>query len=198
MEEPDNISVICSVNAPVAYSSLAGVRSLSPIRMAGKGVDAIILNANGYNATARQILESLRQYATVTPEKGMWWQQLEHKPLTDLVDSRVTGIGQGKCVKDYSRASCTARVLDMFGDLNRLGWLPENGKLNTMIENALAYYVQSRDNHASAPRPRRLRISPKRSQRCAGCYIPRQEHCGPIYRRGADPLAGYPVGAGCR
>ena len=43
-----------------------------------KAADAIILNDNGYNATARQILESLQQYATETPEKGMWWQQLEN------------------------------------------------------------------------------------------------------------------------
>lgn len=42
-----------------------------------KAVYAQILNTHGYNATARQILESLRQYATSTPDKGMWWQQLD-------------------------------------------------------------------------------------------------------------------------
>lgn len=43
-----------------------------------KAVDAIILAGNSYGATARSILESLREYATVTEEKGMWWQQLEN------------------------------------------------------------------------------------------------------------------------
>ncbi len=42
-----------------------------------KGVYALILNNHGYNATARQILRSLREYATSTPERGMWWQQLD-------------------------------------------------------------------------------------------------------------------------
>ena len=42
-----------------------------------KGVYALILNNHGYNATARQVLQSLREYATSTPEKGMWWQQLD-------------------------------------------------------------------------------------------------------------------------
>lgn len=44
--------------------------------VAQKAVDALILNSNGYNATARQILASLREYATSTPQKGMWWAQL--------------------------------------------------------------------------------------------------------------------------
>lgn len=62
-----------------------------------KAADAIILNSNGYNATARQILESLRQYATVTPEKGMWWQQLESTWFSSL-----------------DKVGCTAIVLDAF------------------------------------------------------------------------------------
>lgn len=62
-----------------------------------KGVDAIVLNANGYNATARQILESLRQYATVTPEKGMWWQQLENTWFYSM-----------------NKVGCTAIILDAF------------------------------------------------------------------------------------
>lgn len=62
-----------------------------------KAVDAIILNDNGYNATARQILESLRQYATETPEKGMWWQQLENT-----------------CFRSLDKVGCTAIILDAF------------------------------------------------------------------------------------
>lgn len=44
-----------------------------------KAVDALILNANGYAATARQILASLTEYATVTSERGMWWSQLDNR-----------------------------------------------------------------------------------------------------------------------
>lgn len=42
-----------------------------------KGVYALILHNHGYDATARQVIASLREYATSTPEKGMWWQQLD-------------------------------------------------------------------------------------------------------------------------
>ncbi len=44
-----------------------------------KAVDALILNANGYAATARQILASLTEYATYAPERGMWWAQLDNR-----------------------------------------------------------------------------------------------------------------------
>ncbi len=47
--------------------------------VATKAVDALILNANGYAATARQILESLTELATYTPERGMWWAQLDNR-----------------------------------------------------------------------------------------------------------------------
>ena len=45
--------------------------------VAMKGVYALMLNNHGYNASARQILQSLREFSTSTPEKGMWWQQLD-------------------------------------------------------------------------------------------------------------------------
>lgn len=57
-----------------------------------KGADALILNANGYHASARRILESLRQYATRTPERGMWWQQLENEWFLSLDKVGCTGI----------------------------------------------------------------------------------------------------------
>ncbi|MDE5941745.1 MAG: hypothetical protein K2H14_06505, partial [Muribaculaceae bacterium] len=57
-----------------------------------KAVDAIILTGNGYNATARSILESLREYATVTPEKGMWWQQLDGQAFWSLDKIGVTAV----------------------------------------------------------------------------------------------------------
>lgn len=42
-----------------------------------KGIYALILHNHGYDATARQVIASLREYATSTAEKGMWWQQLD-------------------------------------------------------------------------------------------------------------------------
>ncbi len=44
---------------------------------ARKAADALILHRNGYNATARQIIASLRELSTSTPERGMWWAQLD-------------------------------------------------------------------------------------------------------------------------
>lgn len=41
-----------------------------------KGVASILMNRSGYNMEARTILESLRQYASVSPEKGMWFDNL--------------------------------------------------------------------------------------------------------------------------
>lgn len=43
----------------------------------GKAVAAIILDNNGYHATARQILTSLREYSHYTPQRGMWWPSLD-------------------------------------------------------------------------------------------------------------------------
>ncbi len=44
----------------------------------GKALAALILNANGYNATARQVLASLREYAVYSPQRGLWWPSLDN------------------------------------------------------------------------------------------------------------------------
>ncbi len=67
-------------------------------QIALKGVYALMLHNHGYTATARQILESLRQYATSTPERGMWWQQL---------DAYYS-------LWSYDRIGCTSIILDAF------------------------------------------------------------------------------------
>lgn len=43
---------------------------------ADKAVAALILNDNGYNTTARQILTSLREYSVYTPARGRHWPSL--------------------------------------------------------------------------------------------------------------------------
>ncbi len=63
-----------------------------------KGVYALILSNHGYNATARQVIASLREYSTSTPERGMWWQQL---------DRYVT-------LWSYDRIGLTSIILDAF------------------------------------------------------------------------------------
>ncbi len=42
----------------------------------GKAIAATILNSHGYNSTARQVLNSLREYASSSPSKGMWWASI--------------------------------------------------------------------------------------------------------------------------
>lgn len=68
-----------------------------------RGVYASILDNHGYHATARQILESLRQMATSTPERGMWWQQLD-------------GISFGR----FDRIGATSIILDAFHQIEPL------------------------------------------------------------------------------
>lgn len=51
----------------------------------GKAVAAMILNAHDYNATARQILESLNEYAQYTPQRGMWWPTLDNAHYTSKI-----------------------------------------------------------------------------------------------------------------
>jgi hypothetical protein len=65
--------------------------------VAFKALDALILNANSYHATARTVLESLREHATVTPEKGMWWQELD-----------------GYCAFSLNKVGIMSMVLDAF------------------------------------------------------------------------------------
>lgn len=57
-----------------------------------KALSALILSAKGYAATARQIVASLAEYATSTPEKGMWWQQLDHTSWNSLDRVGVTAV----------------------------------------------------------------------------------------------------------
>lgn len=66
--------------------------------VAVKAIYAQILDNHGYSATARQVLESLRQLSTSTPERGMWWQQLD----------RYTTFWS------YDRIGITALILDAF------------------------------------------------------------------------------------
>lgn len=62
-----------------------------------KGVAAIILNNHGYNATARQVMRSIREYAEVNPDYGLWWPSL---------NSRYNG--------SYSKLASAAILLNAF------------------------------------------------------------------------------------
>lgn len=43
-----------------------------------KATSAIILNNNGYNSSARGILNSLNEFSQSTPARGMWWPAVEN------------------------------------------------------------------------------------------------------------------------
>lgn len=58
----------------------------------GKALSTLVLSAKGYAATARQIVASLSEFATSTPEKGMWWQQLDHTTWNSLDRVGVTSV----------------------------------------------------------------------------------------------------------
>lgn len=44
--------------------------------LATKALDAMLLNSHGYKAVARQIIESIQEFAVSSPEKGMWFPSL--------------------------------------------------------------------------------------------------------------------------
>ncbi len=43
-----------------------------------KATSAIILNNNGYNSTAREILSSVTEFAQTSQSKGMWWPTIDN------------------------------------------------------------------------------------------------------------------------
>lgn len=51
----------------------------------GKSVAALILNNHSYSNTARQVLNSLRQYSRYTPDNGMWWPSVDYDSTIDKV-----------------------------------------------------------------------------------------------------------------
>lgn len=44
--------------------------------LVNKAIDAVILEKRNYHSTARQVIESLRQYARSDAQHGMWWPRL--------------------------------------------------------------------------------------------------------------------------
>ncbi len=57
--------------------------------VAGKAADALLLYRNDYKEVAKQILSSIREYATSTPELGMWWDSVDGSSWRSL-----TAVGQ--------------------------------------------------------------------------------------------------------
>lgn len=149
-----------------------------------KGADALILNANGYHASARQILESLRQYATRTPERGMWWQQLENEWFLSL-----------------DKVGCTGIILDAFAtvepgcaDVDAIRqWLVLE-KMNTdwgnniITSQVIASILTSGSEWTIAPRQTAIRIGdtlvePEKSESYTGSFV---EPITALVTRGAD------------
>ena len=75
-----------------------------------KAISAIILNNNGYSTTAREILKSITQYSTTTPERGMWWPSIVNNS-----DS------------NYDKILAHANIIDAFHQIN-----PSNPKIDLM------------------------------------------------------------------
>lgn len=111
-------------------------KCLAKWREAGVALRAVyaqILNSHGYNATARQLIASLTEMATRTPEKGMWWQQLDHTsfwcydrigqtsmildafnavdPSSECVDAIRQWLFLNKMNNDWGSATITTQVI---------------------------------------------------------------------------------------
>ncbi len=74
-----------------------------------KGVASILMNRSGYNMEARTILESLRQYASVSTERGMWFDNL----------SSAFG--------SWNKLITTAQVLEAYSEIQ-----PESGNIDKL------------------------------------------------------------------
>ncbi len=57
-----------------------------------KAQGALILNSHGYPTLAAKLLESLREYSTYTPQKGMWWPSLDNMTVWSIGKIGATSI----------------------------------------------------------------------------------------------------------
>ncbi|MCH5246314.1 MAG: hypothetical protein J1E84_07610 [Muribaculaceae bacterium] len=70
----------------------------------GKAWDALLLVANGYKSTAKEIVQSLREFSESTPEKGIWWPRLDNSRRR----LRVTGLA----LRAYAETSAPSSEID--------------------------------------------------------------------------------------
>ena len=57
-----------------------------------KAIDAIILNNNSYPSVAKEIVASIRDFAVVKPERGMWWPSLDNMTVWSMGKISATSI----------------------------------------------------------------------------------------------------------
>lgn len=57
-----------------------------------KALSAMLLYAHKYRTAARNILASLREYATTTPQKGMWWASLDDMTVWSMGKVAATSL----------------------------------------------------------------------------------------------------------
>lgn len=70
----------------------------------GKAWDALLLVANGYQSTAKEIVQSLREFSESTPEKGIWWPRLDN----NWRRLRATGL----VLRAYSETGASSDEID--------------------------------------------------------------------------------------
>lgn len=80
-----------STGAQKAYNSAVQrtLKNWKKSSTAAKAADALLLYRSDYKEVARQVLASLREYATSTPELGMWWDSVDGSSWRSL-----TSVGQ--------------------------------------------------------------------------------------------------------
>lgn len=57
-----------------------------------KAEAALVLENHSYHATAMEILKSLREYASTSPEEGMWWPKLTDKYASGMDANSATAV----------------------------------------------------------------------------------------------------------
>ncbi len=84
------------------------VANWKSLQVTDKAIAALILNNHSYAATARNIIKSLNEYSKSSPERGMWWPQLDR-----IAYSRYSKIGATAIILDaYAAVNPSAKEID--------------------------------------------------------------------------------------
>lgn len=87
-EIPQSTAAKAASNATVQYI----LKNWKKQPTAAKAVSALILNRNKYSTAARSLLQSLREFASSSPEHGMWWESLSQSSWWSLTANAQTAV----------------------------------------------------------------------------------------------------------
>ncbi|MCM1110684.1 MAG: hypothetical protein NC336_05715 [Clostridium sp.] len=97
-----------AVKQIIASTVTSVIKNWKSYTLFDKGVGAILLNANGHPAMARQIMESVDQFSRTTPAEGMYWPSLNNTWYQSYNDLGITAL----LLEAYEATGAPADKLD--------------------------------------------------------------------------------------